>query len=910
MTGAEFKPQLKRALTDQPWRQTGRLRLARLGLRNVPDPRELVDHPEDVAKLHSIDVSDNRLRVVPSWIVELPGIRELNLAGNVLTEPEGLAELVQLRRVNLSHNRLTSIRQLQDCTELIELDLAFNRIADLTGILELPRLEILNLAGNALSDVPAIPAPATLVRLNLSANQLTDVPVGLPMARELRWLDVSGNQLGEDAIAALASLRIVTLFLEGNPGYETAPDLAGLLAQHLVVQGDDQTELHYSSPSYVPGLEVCAAQPSEVSNAIDLFHERFHEVPAVLECPGLSPTRLSEVSRAAATDLVNEFLEGTSTLKVERTEDRATAELGLEFLVQAQERMPNSQLRNAAGEVLQEAPRMANGAIESAPPPVAIDVEAPSVTRTAYPRLDAPSAVVSGRPFEITVGVQARHDPRVVDTGAVALPELPEVDFDVAITVDPESFTASGPLRHTLRATTDVPYPFVTVSLTALDGPDLAPQRRIGVHYLYDGLVVGLAWRTITVAWDASELAAASPPEPDPARHLLDLGPLLGQQPPDLILAVHRADSSSTRYVWSAYPSAPGLPVPDSARSRELGGKTAEFARDNRRVIQQEGDPYSTYRWLVGRGAEIAAALPDGVRDVLVRLVEDPARTAPATVLLLTEEVHVPWELAVLSTTDQTGTARRLLGPGGSSPFLGSHVAIGRWLLTETTPRPTPRSEVAVTRQAVITAQYEGVPRWPRLPEAEREADDLRLAYPPADLVQPLFRDVVRLLEGDPPAEVLHLALHGQVDLDGVDEGLVLLAPTGGGKFTTTYLQAEHVLSATMPTHPFVFLNACQVGAGKQVLGDYAGLAAAFLRAGASAVVAPLWNIEDAVASSVARDFYADAYGPDRVPAAEILRRTRARYAEDAFADDKPPPSPTVLAYQLFGHPSLRLRRT
>jgi hypothetical protein len=537
-----------------------------------------------------------------------------------------------------------------------------------------------------------------------------------------------------------------------------------------------------------------------------------------------------------------------------------------------------------------------------------IQLPAP-VSRSPYPRLDAPAAVVPGDPFDVVVGLRQRRDPRLVDTGEVVLPDEPEVTFEVVVTVDPESFVSDGELRHRLTATPADPYPSVTVRLTALDGADLVSQRRVGVHYLCSGQVIGVAWRSLTVVWDSSELSSVAPPAPDPERAMLELGPLLEEDAPDLVLTVYQADTSTSRYVWSAYPSSPGLPVPAASRGRDLGGATAAFARDTRRTIQQVGEPVATYHWLVGRGVEIGAAIPDAIRDVLARLIQDPVRTTPANVLLLTEEVHVPWELAVLSTPDETGGTRRLQGPGGSSPFLGSHVAIGRWLLTESTPRPLPRREVAVTRHAVLTAEYAGVPRWPRLPEAEREAADLLRDFQPADVIQPLFGDVMRLLEGDPPGEVIHAALHGQVDPDGVDEGLVLLAQAADGSFSTQYLQAEHVLSVQMPAHPFVFLNACQVGAGKQVLGDYAGLAAAFLRSGAAAVVAPLWNVEDGVASDVARDFYASTYGPEALPVAEVLRRTRARYSADAFTGGLAP-SPTLLAYQLFGHPALRLRRS
>jgi CHAT domain-containing protein len=160
---------------------------------------------------------------------------------------------------------------------------------------------------------------------------------------------------------------------------------------------------------------------------------------------------------------------------------------------------------------------------------------------------------------------------------------------------------------------------------------------------------------------------------------------------------------------------------------------------------------------------------------------------------------------------------------------------------------------------------------------AEQEATDFKTSYAGTAVVLPLFRDVIACLEGDPAADLLHIALHGQVDPQGNDEGLVLLSLSADGKYSAQYLQSQHIESVDLPNSPFVFLNACQVGAGKQVLGDYAGLAAAFLRAGAAAVVAPLWNVDDGVASEIALEFYQRALADSPVPISEILRDIRSR---------------------------------
>ena len=122
----------------------------------------------------------------------------------------------------------------------------------------------------------------------------------------------------------------------------------------------------------------------------------------------------------------------------------------------------------------------------------------------------------------------------------------------------------------------------------------------------------------------------------------------------------------------------------------------------------------------------------------------------------------------------------------------------------------------------------------------------------------------------------------------------MLLAPQDSGGYAAQYLKPQHVESVTMPRPMFVFLNACQVGAGQRVLGDYAGLATAFLSAGAAGVVAALWNVHDLAARDVAVNFYRDL-DADAVPVAAVLRRIRAQYTRQ-YADKDAVGRATLLA--------------
>ena len=457
--------------------------------------------------------------------------------------------------------------------------------------------------------------------------------------------------------------------------------------------------------------------------------------------------------------------------------------------------------------------------------------------------------------------------------------------------------------------TDENPYPSARVGFTARYRPDLPSVRRIGVHYLRDGQVVGIAWRRFVVALSANALATAGvpPSEPNP---LIDLEPLLGADLPDLVLSICASDGAETgEFVWTAYAASSAVVVPDAPRISKLDNGLQQFVGGMRETVAHADDPYAAYLSLVGKATKVGRAIPPGIAAVVREVVEDSRRREAATVLLLTEELCLPWELAVL---DPPLDSRW----GGVSPFLGAHAAIARWPLTQHRPRPTPRSSVAVRRAAVLAADYAGVPGWNRLDHAIVEARQVAALFaPPAVTVSPRLPDVVNVLRGVPAADLLHVALHGQFDAAGSQEGLVLLAAdTGGAIRTAQFLTPDQVENGRLDGGPFVFLNACQVASDKRVLGDYGGFASTLLRIGATGVVAPLWNVDDDVAAEFARSFYAatwTATGRDGTlsptSVAEAVRALRAQYTEAAVEAQTDGVTATLIAFQVFGHPRLRL---
>ena len=159
---------------------------------------------------------------------------------------------------------------------------------------------------------------------------------------------------------------------------------------------------------------------------------------------------------------------------------------------------------------------------------------------------------------------------------------------------------------------------------------------------------------------------------------------------------------------------------------------------------------------------------------------------------------------------------------------------------------------------------------------------------------------MLECLSHAPAYDVIHFAVHGtyaEPGTGGAVQPRILLADG-------TFLDENTVMGLEpLPGTPLVFLNACQVGSGHQVLGDYAGMAAAFLYAGAAAVIAPLWSIDDTAAKDIGLRFYERVFAG--ASPAEALRLERA-----SFLTSPETASSTFLAYQFYGHPSLKVERS
>jgi CHAT domain-containing protein len=146
--------------------------------------------------------------------------------------------------------------------------------------------------------------------------------------------------------------------------------------------------------------------------------------------------------------------------------------------------------------------------------------------------------------------------------------------------------------------------------------------------------------------------------------------------------------------------------------------------------------------------------------------------------------------------------------------------------------------------------------------------------------------------------QAIHFACHGQMSVAAPDTSQLILEDTPNNLRPTAVNRTE-VRRGLGREHPLVFLNACEVGGVAASLSLVAGFPAAFLNAGAAAVVSPLWVVNDERAKEISEFFYNAALARPSRTLGDVMREIRARWREGRHL--------TYLAYVLYGDPLARI---
>ena len=406
------------------------------------------------------------------------------------------------------------------------------------------------------------------------------------------------------------------------------------------------------------------------------------------------------------------------------------------------------------------------------------------------------------------------------------------------------------------------------------------PANRVPVLialFFHNGRPCGKVSREVDIEGyvvDVPVAAAAPEPKPSPAvRPAAGLQIEVGAKPADLSVTVTRIDKTGLNFMCTVRTSL----LPDYAKGQDgewtFEQRTDEIVRSYMGQFVKKKSANAIIAELRGAGKKFFEKAPDVFKDAFWALID--SRKPFRSISVVAQEPFIPWELMI-----------PVRGNGPPRAPLGGEFCLARWTDRENVAAPPQRIRLADS--LVVAPQYEDKKKVLKSAESEKA---LVLETFKGDAVVPAkFADVENRLQSD-LRSLVHFVCHGSDDPGGIQT-----IDLEDDKLSSNgVLGMEGVAAAFADKHPFVFLNACEVGRPSPALVGLGGFADSFIQIGASAVLAALWSVDDTVAHEVAKTFYARVKAQPAVPFAEILRDIRRLAYEGTGAKD------TYAAYCFYG---------
>ncbi|KAI9933416.1 hypothetical protein MW887_007889 [Aspergillus wentii] len=225
-------------------------RLQRLHTLNLSGNHLAMDEIQIVMEMESLrdlKLAKNQLQgTFSSTISRLSNLELLDLSGNSLTKlPENISDLTSLRVLNVGHNQLTSlpfealskvplkdliasknqlqgtlipasVRRLETLQNLDVVSNALEKLSENESI-DLPNLQSLSMSVNRIKVLPNVSCWQSLLSLLVEDNSLVDLPDGLVELKNIKTVDVTGNNISilDEKIGLMESLA--TLRVANNP---------------------------------------------------------------------------------------------------------------------------------------------------------------------------------------------------------------------------------------------------------------------------------------------------------------------------------------------------------------------------------------------------------------------------------------------------------------------------------------------------------------------------------------------------------------------------------------------------------------------------------------------------------------------------------------------------------------------
>lgn len=507
-----------------------------------------------------------------------------------------------------------------------------------------------------------------------------------------------------------------------------------------------------------------------------------------------------------------------------------------------------------------------------------------------------PSHVIQSKKFIVVVRVLREKPPTEQTKGDFRLPPAPpEQVHTVNVHLLMRDQSKQSEMTCSAAAGTINPAVF------ELNAPEMETDDKervlelIRVNFYVKGRWCGEAQTNIEILRDEKvkprDDRSLVPEEPMWRRHL-HVEP--GAPPPDFLI---RIQPSGNDFRWTFLSPHLNFKLKDEDCIQKLA-KPERYVADN-------------FEWLAGKKSDginrdnvegscqrLYAATPQAFKDAYWQLfhaakvqTEAPPVSAETaikfeTIQFVSDEPCVPWEIMQVVDRD--------IEPDVAPVILSEKYKVGRWLAKSSCIL---RSQINVREFRVSTSTYSEVKDVTPLPWTQDERDYLSAKPWKAQVLNLLVEDVRKfLVEGT--AQAIHFACHGEMDQAQPQRSKIWLEDDRIN-FLTTAVDRDAVRMGIGMHHPFVFLNACQLGAGGMVLNLGSGWPEAFLDVGASAFIGPLWSVQDESARDAATHFYEELRVGKSM--GEALQTLRKKWLDGG--------SVTFLAYTLYGDPAARVVR-
>jgi hypothetical protein len=376
---------------------------------------------------------------------------------------------------------------------------------------------------------------------------------------------------------------------------------------------------------------------------------------------------------------------------------------------------------------------------------------------------------------------------------------------------------------------------------------------------------------------------------------------------PDVTLLVHESRYCPGRLHFILSSRHPGLKGLACVNHGDLG--TVDLHEGVAAWVQRQLEALHAFA-AAGHGdrmlADVGNRLYEQVLpEALQRLCWEFADRGVRTLLVLSDEPHIPWELVKpFRAEPATG---RLDGWG----FWGESFALGRWIRGPALPERLAARHVCALgavgqsawdhRDLGAAAVPPGSPTAgrPSLPSAVRELELLCSLGRCGITVRVLPARRRELLDalGSGEFDVIHVASHGSFGgVEAADASALLLED---GLLRACDLPPR-LAGAFRRAAPFVFFNGCHTGRLGYSLTRLGAWGAELARLGCAGFVGTLWAVRDEVALEMAGELYRLLFGGE--PVAEALRQARLAVRQ------RHPGDPSWLAYCCFADPTAQRR--